>query len=49
MVLYPRIRKKKTPATSICTSDLLAHGFPPGKTITSSELFNDEKQKVDTH
>ena len=29
--------QQKTPAASICTSDLLVHGFhPPGKTITSS-------------
>jgi hypothetical protein len=32
MVFYPRIRNKETPAVSICTSDLLAHGFhPPGE------------------
>jgi len=35
MVLYARIGKKKTSAVGICTSDLLAHGFPPGETINS--------------
>jgi len=39
MIFYPRIRNKETSAASICTSDLLVHGFhPPGKTITSSRL-----------
>jgi len=33
MVLYAGIGKKKTSAIGICTSDLLAHGFPPGETI----------------
>jgi len=42
---YPRIRNKKTSAFSIGTSDLLAHGFPPGETITSFIPLHDKKQE----
>ena len=39
---------KRRPATSICTSDLLVHGFhPPWKTITSSRLtFKDVPARI---
>ena len=33
MILDVRVWKKKTSAGRICTSNLLAHGFPPTETI----------------
>ena len=38
---------KKTPALGICTSDLLAHGFPPTETINLFAMVKTEEYELD--
>jgi hypothetical protein len=49
MILDVRVWKKKTPAGRICTSNLVAHGFPPTETINLFWCFlRREEQELDS-